>query len=151
MDIKDEILKLQKSRLLRNTDEVNDFELAIENIVSQKDVKLIKDLCSGFDDQTEDHEVMFGLVHAIEDFEGEEGLLEMIQAISSMLPHAKEWATILNYRILNHEPSRTLYINVLKKVDKSVKDIAVGILEEVKAEDPTRFENSVNKVLVAIK
>jgi hypothetical protein len=31
-------------------------------------VKLVKDLCSGFDDQTEDYEVMFGLVHVIEDF-----------------------------------------------------------------------------------
>lgn len=150
MDVKTEILKLQKSRLLRNALEVNDFESAIENIISLKDAKLIKDLCSGFDDQTEDHEVMFGLVHAIEDFEGEEGLLEMTNAIPSMLPHAKEWATILNYRILNHEPSRKLYVHVLKKVDETVKDVIVGILNKVKTEDPARFENSVNEVLASI-
>lgn len=151
MDIKTEIFKLQKNRLLRNATEVNEFESAIENIISLKDVKLVKDLCSGFDDQTEDHEVMFGLVHAIEDFEGEEGLLEMTNAIPSMLPHAKEWATILNYRILNHEPSRKLYVNVLKKVNKSVKDIVIGILKNIKLEDLARFENSVNEVLSSIK
>lgn len=151
MDIKTEIFKLQKNRLLRNSTEVNEFESAIENIISLKDVKLVKDLCSGFDDQTEDHEVMFGLVHAIEDFEGEEGLLEMTNAIPSMLPHAKEWATILNYRILNHEPSRKLYVNVLKKVNKSVKDIVIGILKNIKLEDLARFENSVNEVLSSIK
>lgn len=151
MDIKTEIFKLQKNRLLRNATEVNEFESAIENIISLKDVKLVKDLCSGFDDQTEDHEVMFGLVHAIEDFEGEEGLIEMTNAIPSMLPHAKEWATILNYRILNHEPSRKLYVNVLKKVNKSVKDIVIGILKNIKLEDLARFENSVNEVLSSIK
>lgn len=151
MEIKDEILKLQKSRLLRNKIEVNNFESAIENIVSLNDAKLIKDLCNGFDDQTEDHEVMFRLVHAIEDFEGEEGLLEMAKSIPSTLPHAKEWAIILNYRILNHEPSRKLYVNILQKVDKSVKDIIVEILKEIKAEDPARFEDSVNEVLTHLK
>ena len=151
MNIKDEILKLQKSRLLRDKLEVNDFESAIQNIVSLNDARLIKDLCSGFDDQTEDHEAMFGLVHAIEDFEGEEGLLEMAKSIPSMLPHAKEWATILNYRILNHEPSRKLYVNVLRKVDKSVKDIIIGILKEIRAEEPARFEDSVNEVLTYLK
>lgn len=151
MDIKSEIQKLQQNKLLRNSNEINAFELAIENIVSLKDGKLVKDLCSGFDDQTEDHEVMFGLVHAIEDFEGEEGLFEMAKAIPSMLPHAKEWATILNYRILNHEPSRKLYIKVLSKVDSTIKDTIVRIIKEIKDEDPARFENSANEVLTNIK
>jgi len=123
MDIKSEIQKFQQNKLLRNSNEINAFELAIENIVSLKDVKLVKDLCSGFDDQTEDHEVMFGLVHAIEDFEAKEGLFEMAKSIPSMLPHAKEWATILNYRVLNHEPSRKLYIKVLSKLDSTNKTL----------------------------
>jgi hypothetical protein len=150
MDIKTEILKLQKSRLLRNPLEINDFESAIENIVSLKDVSLTKDLCSGFDDKTEDHEVMFGLVHAIEDFDGEEGILEMIKAIPSMLPHAKEWAVTLNYRTLNHEPSRKLYIEGLKNVDVSVRNTIVQILKEIKSEDPIRFEALVNEVLSSL-
>lgn len=151
MDVKAEILKLQRSRLLRSILEVNDFESAIENIVSLNDDKLIKDLCTGFDDQTEDHEVMFGLIHTIEDFEGEEGLLEIAKAIPSMLPHAKEWATILHYRILNHEPSRRLYTEVLEKVDIAVKDTIVQILKEIKTEDPARFEVSANEVLSSLK
>lgn len=151
MNLKAEILKLQKSRLLRNSSEVNDFESAIENIISLRDAKLIKDLCTGFDGQTKDHEIMFGLIHVIEDFEREEGLLEMAKAIPSMLPHAKEWATILNYRILNHEPSRRLYAKVLGKVGVAVKDTIIQILKEIKAEDPARFEVSANEVLVSLK
>lgn len=147
MDVKAEVLKLQKCRLLRNTSEVNDFESAIENIVSLNDAKFIRDLCTGFDDKAEDSEVMFGLIHAIEDFEGEESLIETAKAIPYMLPHAKEWAVILNYRILNHEPSRKLYIEALKKVDASVRGTIVEILEEIKSEDPVRFEDSVNEVM----
>ncbi len=151
MDVHSEILKLQNSRLLKNKIEVNNFESAIENIVSLNSSKFIKDLCTGFDDKTEDSEVMFGLIHAIEDFEGEEGLLEMAKAIPSMLPHAKEWATILNYRILNHEPSRRLYIQVLKKVDVQVKNTIIQIIKEIKAEEPARFEASANEILSAMK
>lgn len=69
----------------------------------------------------------------------------------AMLPHAKEWATILNSRILNHEPSRRLYINVLNRIDITAKDTIVKLLNEIKTEKPARFENSANEVLSAIK
>lgn len=151
MDIQAEILKLKENRFLRNALEVNNFENAIESIVSLNDVNLIKDLCAGFDDQTEDDEVMFGLIHAIEDFDGEKGLLETAKAIPGMLPHAKEWATVLNYRVLNHEPSRRKYGDVLKKVDVTTKDLIVKILNDIKEEDPARFETSVNEVLSALR
>lgn len=93
MDIQVEILKLQASRLLSNAHEINDFECAIENIVSLRDVTLVKDLCSGFDDQTKDHEVMFGLIHAIEDYDGEEGLFEMAKILKPLqgLPNIPEY------------------------------------------------------------
>jgi len=151
MNIKDEIQKLQKNRFLRNVNEVHGFEEAIENIISVQDVVLVRDLCSGFDDQTDDHEVMFGLIHAIEGFEGEEGLFEMAKAIPEMLPHAKEWATTLHYRILNHAPSRQLYAKVLKRVNLKVKNSIVEILKEIKAEDPGRFESAVNELFSNMK
>ena len=150
MDINLEIFKLQKSRLLRNVLEVKDFEAAIENILSLNDVQFIRDLCSGFDDQTENQEVMFGLVHAIEDFDGKEGLFELAKAIPSMLPNAKEWAIILNYRILNDNPSRILFIEVLKILDASVRDVIVQILKEIKLEDPVTFGASVDEVLSSL-
>lgn len=151
MDVKAQVQRLQQNKFLRNRNEVQEFEEAIENIMSLKDVKLIKDLCSGFDDQTEQHEVMFGLLHAVEDFEGEEGLLEIAKAIPIMLPQAKEWATILHYGILNDDPSRAQYGKILSQVNLSVRHTIVGILKEIKDEDPARFENSVNEVLSSIK
>ncbi|NLW48002.1 MAG: hypothetical protein GXY86_11795 [Firmicutes bacterium] len=151
MNIKDEIKKLQQNRLLKNEDEVINFEETIGNLLSLKDAKLIKDLCSGFDDSTNNHEVMFGLIHAIEEFEGEEGLLEMAKAIPDMLPHATDWAIILHYRILNDEPSRKLYAQVLNKVNLKAKSTIVMLLKKIKAEDPTRFETFVDQVLSSTK
>jgi hypothetical protein len=151
MDIKDEAKKLQQNRLLKNENEVLNFEDVIENLLSLKDAKLIKDLCSGFDDSTNNHEVMFGLIHAIEKFEGEEGLLEMAKAIPDMLPHATDWAIILHYRILNDELSRKLYAQVLNKVNLKAKSTIVMLLKKIKAEDPTRFESFVDQILSSIK
>lgn len=147
MDINLEVKKLQQSKMLRNSEEIHTFELAIQNILSMNDVKVIMDLCSGFDDQTENNEIMFGLVHAIESFDSEEGLLEMAKAIPSMLPHAREWAIILNYRVLNHEPSRKLYIKILLNVDPEVRNCIISIIKEIKDEDPVRFEKVANEVL----
>lgn len=110
MNIKDEIKKLQQNRLLKNEDEVINFEETIGNLLSLKDAKLIKDLCSGFDDSTNNHEVMFGLIHAIEEFEGEERLLEMAKAIPDMLPHATEMTQKFVFYGLFQSPKKKLNI-----------------------------------------
>jgi len=94
---------------------------------------------------------MFGLLHAVEDFEGDEGLLEIAKAIPIMLPHAKEWATILHYGILNDEPSRRQYGKILSQVNFFVRNTVIGILKEIKDEDPEQFEKSVEQVLSNIK
>lgn len=57
----------------------------------------------------------------------------------------------LHYRVLNHEPSRKLYIDVLKKVDVSIKNTILKILKEIKNDNPVRFEMPVNEVLSSLK
>ncbi|PAF37579.1 hypothetical protein CHH58_07975 [Terribacillus saccharophilus] len=66
MDILVELQNLKDNRLLRDDQEVEKFEKAIKNILKMKDGNNIPLLCQGFDDETENDEVMFGLIHAIE-------------------------------------------------------------------------------------
>lgn len=148
MDIKDELTKLYNSRLLRNTEEIEVFENAIQKIVELQDSKLISKMCRCFDDKCEDIEVMYGLVHAIEIFEGEEYFEQVIIATKDMLQTAKMWVRTIYYGILNDEPSRKIFINVLKnKVDNSNRTMVISLLEQIKDEKPKIFTDSVNEVI----
>ncbi len=146
-DIKIELNRLKQNRLLRDKNEFDNFEEAIENLATVTDNWIIKELCEVFDDSTEDEEVMFGLIHLVEDFQGEEGLLETVKAIPNMIPNAKRWAKILNYRILNDDPSRMLYPKILKKLDKNTVKAVVDLLEEIKSEDPQQFKDFIDEIL----
>ncbi|MEC3606268.1 MULTISPECIES: Imm30 family immunity protein [Bacillus] len=151
MNIQTELKKLRDNRLLRNSDEINEFESAIANIVELEDADHIEYLCQGFDDSTEEDEVMFGLIHAIESydnkFDGEITLKKFAEAVPSMLPHAKEWSKIMHKRILNHEPSRITYSKIIKELDKEIQSKIVDQLVEIKNKNPKRFEAYANQII----
>jgi hypothetical protein len=90
MDIRSEVKRLYDCRLLRNQLECKEFDNLLEKLADCTNEKIIKDLCMVFDDETEEEEVMFGLVHLIEGFEMEKYLTEMPKALPKMIENAKE-------------------------------------------------------------
>ncbi|MBB6624500.1 Imm30 family immunity protein [Clostridium gasigenes] len=142
-----ELDKLKNNRLLRDRDEFINFEEAVQNLSNVRDPKIIIELCKCLDDNTEDEEVMFGLVHLIEDFDEKDGLLELAKAVPKMLPQAKKWVKILHYRILNDAPSRRMYKSIFKILDDSNKEIIKSILLEISHEDNAEFSGYINEIL----
>lgn len=65
MDKESYIKVLKENRKLKNDNEIEIFEDAIEKLLETNDVKC---LYCGFDNDTEEEEVMFGLVHAVESY-----------------------------------------------------------------------------------
>ena len=155
MNILDEVKILNENKLLRTNEEIEKFEEAIENILSNEDYNDIKYLCTGFDDNTEDDEVMFGLIHAIESYDRiadvKLTLKEFIESIPSVYSNAKEWIKIMNKRILNDESSLDEYIEIVKNCNEELKLILIELMNEVKKDNPDRFSQPVNKFLNYIK
>lgn len=155
MDILVELTELKNNRLLRDESEVEKFEKSIENILDMEDVNSIEILCQGFDDLTENDEVMFGLIHAIESYDkivsSEISLKVLANSIPKMLPHAKEWLKILHKRILNHEPSSHIYKEIIPTLNNDIQKYIVSQLNSIKERNPSRFEESVNSILDFIK
>lgn len=153
MDVKMELNKVYMNRLLQSQNEISEFENALKNLVSLGDASIIWSLCMGLDDETEQYEVMFGLVHGIEHLYQEnieEGLHSIALAVPSVVDRAKEWIEVLHYRILNHEQVRRIYGEVLAKLDAKTKGVIVNFLNDIKTEDPKLFASSVDEVLQAI-
>jgi hypothetical protein len=147
LDIKTETQRLKDNRLLRTQQEMHEFEQSIINILSINDVQHIENLCLGFDDATENDEVMFGLIHAIESYDKTFGselpLKKLAESLNYMLPHAKEWAKTLHKRILNHDASSRVYAEIISNVDLSIKSIVIEIVNEIKDKNPKKFETPV--------
>lgn len=153
MDIKSELTKIYKNRFLRSQKEISNFEGALSNLIGLGDTSVITDLCMGFDDDTEQYEIMFGLVHGVEHLYKEnieEGLYFIAKAVPSVLDRAREWMEILHYRILNNDQVRSLYGDTLSKVDIKTKETIINLLNDIKKEDPNIFGNSVDEVLKEI-
>lgn len=58
--------RLYNHRLLENENEVRDFNESLMEVIAYNDVSVITELCFVLDDETEQFEVMFGLIHGIE-------------------------------------------------------------------------------------
>lgn len=153
MNVKLEIDRIYRNRLLQSEKEINAFEEALSNLINLGDTSVIADLCMGFDDNTEQYEIMFELVHGIEHLYKdniEEGLNLIAVAVPRVIDRAREWLEVLHYRILNHNQVRKIYSNVLSKLDEKTKKIIINLLKEIKEEDPEMFSKSVNEVLKTI-
>lgn len=153
MDVKSELNKIYTNRLLQSQEEIYAFEEALGNLIGLGDKSVITDLCMGFDDDTEQYEIMFGLIHGIEHLYKEnieEGLHLMALTVPCVIDRAREWMEILHYRILNHEQVRKMYGSILSKLDDKTKGIIINLLRDIKNEDPNMFSHSVDEVLKAI-
>ena len=147
MDSKSEIKRLYSCRFLKNQSECEEFDDVLENLADCDDEKLIKELCIVFEDETQEEEVMFGLVHFIESFEMEKYLTEMPKALPKMVESAKEWAMLLNKRILNSDLCRSEYAKVLVGMNHDIQLTVINLLNEIIADNPKKFESTANEVL----
>lgn len=148
MNIQLEIDKLKRSRLMRDNEEFLTFENALAIITRTNDISHVKDLCEVLDDGTEHHEVMWGVIHAIEYLSKsslENGLELQVKCIPNMLLKAREWVDIIHFRILNHDEVRKVYRLVLAKLDLKLRDTIIDYLEVLKIENP-EFQLVVNEL-----
>lgn len=154
MDTANEALILKENRLLRNNEEIGRFENALESIINNENYKDIKYLCAAFDDSTENDEIMFGLIHAIESYDSmfdvADTMTEFVKSIPEVIVYGREWIKILIKRILNDKNSIQVYIDVFNDCDNNIKSTLITLMNEIKCENPDRFESSVDMILACL-
>ena len=155
MDISSQICMLKNVRMLENDEQIILFEKLVKEIVNYSEAEHIKMLCSVFDDATENHEVMFGLIHAIESYDSkvgpEKSLEEVSKSIEVMKVNAYEWLMILHKRILNHAPSCLTYKTIIKDSDDKTKELVVELMRDIAKDNPGKFAESSKHFIEAIE
>jgi len=131
---------------MRTPEEVKTFEEAQAELHAEKDPAVLKDLFAAFDDSTVQFEMMWGLVHTVEAFDLEVYLTEMAKAVPRMLPHAKDWALLLNRRVLNTRKAVPIYRRIISTLPAKTRAAITKLLEEIGETSP-KLKMSVQDVL----
>jgi len=141
------IEKLYKNRLLNTKEEFEEFEQSLKELSEVIQEEDILDLCKVFDDNTEDDEVMFGLIHLIEMFSSERAFELIVMGVANMTRSAPNWAKIIIYRCLNDDFSRNMLKKAISLVKTQERQTIISMLNIIKMDDSHKFETAVNEVL----
>ena len=106
----------------------------------------IPEVCKAFCDDTKDEEVMFGIIHLIEQLQGEE-YLETIAICTPNMNEAHDWAMTLNKRIINSQKYFEKYIEIIGKLEKEYKEKIIKLLVDVKNDNPKRFGDKIDMLI----
>ena len=113
---------------------VADFEDVLAEIHELHDVDSIPLLINFFDDNCEYDELMFSIIHTIEDFRDEIYVEKIIGKLEDFYRNAPRWASIVHMRILNSRPTLDAYINELKtSTSKKQFEVLRDMLSEIGA------------------
>lgn len=138
--------RLFEARKLSSPEEYEQFESSL--IALQENIQIcdISKICKVFYDDTQDEEVMFGLIHFIEQFPKEE-YLQCIAMCSPDMTDAHDWAMILNKRILNNQEYFDKYVEIICDIKTPDKTKIMNLLMDVKEDCPDRFGEKVDWIL----
>ncbi len=145
MDNSTQIQQLIKNRKLSSEEEFKLFEDALHKLQGNITIDDVYEICNAFCDDCEDDEVMFGIIHLIEQLEMD-GYLKCIALCSPDMVGAHEWAMTLNKRIINNQLYFEKYIDVIDKLEKPYKEKILKLLLDVKNDNPKRFTEKVDLI-----
>ncbi|MEC0172208.1 Imm30 family immunity protein [Paenibacillus graminis] len=141
------IAQLYHNRLLRTELECEAFDLALEGLAGDMEDAVIQQIFKVFDDDTEQEEVMFGLVHFVESYQMEMYLTQLLESLPDMLENARNWAIVLNRRILEDDLCRREYADIAAGMTPRIKRSLAFLLEEIKEDNPRLYERKINAIL----
>lgn len=136
--------KLIDNKAMATNIQIELFEDVIEEIIEEKEIDDILILVKGFDNDTEDEEVMFGLVHAIDEYDGIFGMEKCASYLLNGFKYmannnADYWIDIFMIRILNSDEARVAYENVIDSKGVVIKSIVRNSIDRLVEDDKEEF------------
>jgi Immunity protein 30 len=130
----DPIELLRASQRLRNEQQFADFDAALTQLSERMDPTDLPDLHRAFDDETEDHEVYWGLVTLIENFDGAVGTRVFVDVLPETVPTARDWMKTLAIAKLNDENARIALIQAGRQAPPPNRAALDALLLELSSE-----------------
>jgi hypothetical protein len=101
--------KIKQLAKMETFEDVQEFNRLIGILVEEKDPEMLPRLMDLFDDECPHPEVMYGLIHGIEDYPDDIYMRCVLKKVQDGLKNYPEWYERLIYGIFNHEESLALF------------------------------------------
>ncbi|MFM7405104.1 MAG: Imm30 family immunity protein [Cuspidothrix sp.] len=121
---------LQENRLMQTETQVTNFENALTAIAENSDENNLSAYHLILDDQCQQPEVMFSLIHFLESFDMEKQITAFIHIVPQLMIIAPEWTRVIHNRILNDESACQVYQNLLHSANLKTPHFLYDLLEE---------------------
>ncbi len=141
------IEKMNANRFMRSRAEVIAFEDAMAELAKNPKNEYLPELHLVLDDECEHHEVMYGLIHFLESFDAKEQFQAFIDVVPRLILRAPNWTKTLLYGILNDDPSRALYKEVLQSANSENREVVYQLLKEIAANESPPLSSRAESVL----
>ena len=125
------IFTLKANKLVRSKEEVLTFDNALTELAKNMADVDLEELHLVLDDNCEHEEVIWALVHFLESFDAREQLQALLNVVQKLVVSAPGWTEIIHYRILNDEPTRCLYQDILRSADLNTQQLVTKRLEDI--------------------
>jgi hypothetical protein len=134
-----QIARLRAIHRLETGNEMDEYDELIGQLAREEplDPLQLPDLLLTFFDDTEQREVMWGLVHHVEDYPAALYVSRLVETLPEMIPQAHEWALLLLRRVLNAESDRLLLQQAYRAQPMERQPRILGLLRELVLEDPS--------------
>ncbi len=147
--LKDLIVEL--AGVLKNRDD--DYVQRVENILGQisslDDQDCIRLLLPFLDDNAEYDEMIFSIVHTIEQFDDDTYINELLTNISSLFSKSPRWTIILHMRILNSQTALDAYEARIKTLSDQQKPVVLDVLNALRKKN-AKFEPVCSRLMNSI-
>ncbi|QFS47686.1 Imm30 family immunity protein [Nostoc sphaeroides] len=121
---------LRENRLMQTQQQVTNFENALAEIADNPDEQNLSAYHLVLDDQCQQPEVMFSLIHFLESFDIEEQIAAFIKVVPQLMINAPEWTRIIHDRILNDDSACQVYQKLLHSANLNTPHFLYHLLEE---------------------
>lgn len=144
-----------ENRLMADYEQKKLFEEAMNKLFEEFDVNKFDIYLQGFDDNTEDEELMFSVVHGIEYIIKMYGVdfyvKKLLHNLKILQPHAYQWSETLILRLINREDSFNVLKNELKNIGNEIATLLNKILNNLILRNPEKFETKGKELLYILK
>lgn len=143
-----QIKRLRAIHRLETAAQLDQYDKLIGQLARAEplDPALLPDLLGSFFDDTEAREVMWGLVHHVEDYPAEVYVPRLAEALPQMATQAREWALLLLRRVLNDDAYRALLRDAYRDAPAARQAAMRRLLDDLVQEDAT-VDAVVNEVV----
>ncbi|WP_272068014.1 Imm30 family immunity protein [Nodularia sphaerocarpa] len=115
---------------MRTKAEITEFENTLTEIANHPDDDNLSAYHLILNDQCEQPEVMFSLIHFLESFDVEKQIAAFIKVVPQLMITSPEWTRIIHNRILNDEVACEAYQKLLHSANLTSPHFVYHLLEE---------------------